>query len=58
MPRIARGAPWRRRVAQDELARELVVEGEGVGYTVDGDLYRAERSVRIETGPGLAIVLP
>jgi len=58
IPRIARGAPWKRRVAQDELARELVVEGEGLGYTVDGDLYRAERMVRIETGPGLAVVLP
>jgi diacylglycerol kinase family enzyme len=58
IPRLARGAPWKRRVAQDELARELVVEGEGLGYTVDGDLYRAERSVRIETGPGLGIVLP
>jgi diacylglycerol kinase family enzyme len=58
LPRVARGAPWKRRVAQDEVARELVVEGEGLGYTVDGDLYRAERSVRIETGPGLGIVLP
>lgn len=58
LPRVARGAPWRRRVAQDELARALVVEGEGLGYTVDGDLYRAERSVRIETGPGLGVVLP
>jgi diacylglycerol kinase (ATP) len=58
LPRVARAAPWRRKVAQDELARELVVEGDGVGFTVDGDLYRAERSVRIETGPGVEIVLP
>jgi diacylglycerol kinase (ATP) len=58
LPRVARARPWRRKVAQDELARELLIEGDGLGFTVDGDLYRAERSVRIETGPGVAIVLP
>jgi diacylglycerol kinase family enzyme len=58
LPRIARGAPYRRRVAQDEVARELVAEGEAVRYTVDGDLYGPVRSVRVETGPGIAIVIP
>ena len=27
LPRIHRGAPWRRALAQDEVARELVAEG-------------------------------
>jgi hypothetical protein len=58
LPRLRRGRPWRRRVAQDEVARELVVEGEGPRYTIDGDLYAAERTVRIETGPPVEIVLP
>ncbi len=58
LTRIARGAPYRRRIAQDEVARELVAEGDDVRFTVDGDLYAAVRSVRVETGPGVAIVLP
>jgi diacylglycerol kinase family enzyme len=58
IPRILRGAPWRRRLAQDEVARELVAEGEAIRYTLDGDLYSAERSVRVETGPGVSIVIP
>jgi hypothetical protein len=45
-------------MAQDEVARELVAEGEGIRYTVDGDLYAARRSVRVDTGPGVEIVLP
>jgi diacylglycerol kinase family enzyme len=58
IPRLRRGAPWRRRLAQDEVARELVVEGERPRFTIDGDLYRAERSVRIETGPPVELVVP
>jgi diacylglycerol kinase family enzyme len=58
VPRLYRGAPYRRRMAQDEVARELVAEGEGIRYTVDGDLYAARRSVRVDTGPGVEIVLP
>ena len=27
-------------------------------YTVDGDLYGAERAVAVETGPGVEIVVP
>jgi diacylglycerol kinase family enzyme len=56
--RLRRGAPWRRRIAQDEVARELLLEGDGISYTVDGDLYRAERTLRVETGPAVEIVLP
>ncbi|HEX9241147.1 MAG TPA: diacylglycerol kinase family protein [Anaeromyxobacter sp.] len=58
LPRLRRGRPWRRRVAQDEVARELVLEGEAPRFTVDGDLYSAARTVRIETGPPVEIVLP
>ncbi|HEY6098067.1 MAG TPA: diacylglycerol kinase family protein [Anaeromyxobacter sp.] len=57
-PRIRRGRPWRRRLAQDELARTLLVQGERPRFTVDGDIYEAERSVTIETGPGVEIVVP
>jgi diacylglycerol kinase family enzyme len=58
VPRIRRGAPWRRRVAQDEVARTLVLEGDGLRFTIDGDLYDAERTVVVETGPGVEIVVP
>jgi hypothetical protein len=58
VPRIRRGAPWRRRLAQDEVSRTLLVEGERPRFTVDGDLYRAERTVSVETGPAVALVVP
>lgn len=58
VPRLRRGKPWRRRLAQDEVARRLVVQGDRPRFTVDGDLYAAERSVSIETGPGVEIVVP
>jgi hypothetical protein len=58
LPRLRRGRPWRRRVAQDEVARELVLEGDSPRFTVDGDLYPAARTVRVETGPAVEIVLP
>ncbi|WP_041448530.1 diacylglycerol kinase family protein [Anaeromyxobacter sp. Fw109-5] len=58
LPRIRRGAPWRRALAQDEVARELVAEGDGIRFTIDGDLYAARTSLRVTTGPGVALVLP
>jgi hypothetical protein len=58
LPGLRRGRPWRRRLALDEVARDLVVEGEPIRYTVDGDLYAARRTVRVRTGPALPIVLP
>jgi diacylglycerol kinase (ATP) len=58
LPRIRRGAPWRRALAQDEVARELVAEGDGIRFTVDGDLYAARARVRVGTGPGIALVVP
>jgi diacylglycerol kinase family enzyme len=58
LPGLRRGRPWRRRLALDEVARELLVEGESIRYTVDGDLHAARRTVRVRTGPALPIVLP
>jgi diacylglycerol kinase (ATP) len=57
-PRIRRGAPWRRRVAQDEVAREMILEGDGPRFTLDGDLFGAGRTVTVRTGPAIEIVLP
>lgn len=57
-PWIHAGRPWRRRLAQDEVARDLVVEGDAPRFTVDGDLYVACRAVRVTTGPALEVVLP
>ncbi len=58
LPRLRRGAPWRRRLAQDEVTRELVLEGDRPRFTIDGDLYAAEQTVRVATGPAVEIVLP
>jgi diacylglycerol kinase family enzyme len=58
LPRVRRGRPWRRRVALDEVARELEVEGNAPRFTVDGDLYQARRVVRVTTGPPLEVVVP
>jgi diacylglycerol kinase family enzyme len=58
LPRLRRGAPWKRRVAQDEVARVLEVEGDAPRFTVDGDLYPAVSTIRVETGPAVEIVLP
>ncbi|BDG02601.1 hypothetical protein AMOR_15970 [Anaeromyxobacter oryzae] len=56
--RIHAGRPWKRRHAQDEVTRDLLVEAERLRFTIDGDLYAAERRVRVSTGPGIEIVLP
>jgi hypothetical protein len=58
LPRIRAGRPWRRRHAQDEVARELVLASDRPRYTVDGDLYTAREQVRVTTGPGIELVLP
>lgn len=56
-PRIRLGRPWPRRVAMDAVARDLVLEpGAPLGFTLDGDLYRAERRLRVSTGPALRMV--
>ncbi len=57
-PRVRRGAPWQRRLAHDEVARELLLEGDRPRFTIDGDLYRAGRSVAVTTGPAIRLLLP
>lgn len=58
LPRIHGGRPWRRRLAKDEVARDLVLEGEAPRFTVDGDLYAARRAIRVSTGPAIEVLLP
>jgi len=55
LPRVHRGAPWRRRAALDAVAREVVLEGDGTPFMVDGDLYPAARRLRLSTGPGVTV---
>ncbi len=57
-PRILCGAPWKRSLAQDEVARSLVVQADHPRFTLDGDLYEARHGVTVETGPGVEIVVP
>lgn len=57
LPRTWLGRPWKRSVAVDAVARDVVIEG-GVRFMVDGDLYAARDAVRIRTGPPVRLVLP
>jgi hypothetical protein len=56
LPRIHRGAPWRRRAALDAVARTLELEGAGVAFMVDGDLYPPADRIRLSTGPALEVI--
>jgi len=56
LPRVHRGAPWRRRAALDVVARQLTLEGEAVRFMVDGDLHPPARVLRLSTGPALQVV--
>ena len=58
LPRIRAGRPWRRRHAQDEVARDLRLEADGLRFTLDGDLYGPARRIRVATGPGVELVIP
>jgi diacylglycerol kinase family enzyme len=58
LPRLRLGKPWRRRLAFDAVVRDLELELPApMRFTVDGDLYRAERAVRVRTGPPVQIVV-
>jgi hypothetical protein len=56
LPRLRRGAPWRRRAAFDAVARTVTVEGDAVRVMVDGDLEEPSRLVRLATGPALEVL--
>ncbi len=56
LPSIWWGRPWRRRLAVDGIARELLVEGP-TRFTVDGDLYEAREELRVTTGPAVKLVV-
>jgi len=58
LPRVHRGAPWRRRAALDVVAREVTVEGDAVRYQVDGDLHPPARLLRLSTGPAVQLLVP
>lgn len=58
LPAIHAGRPWRRKVALDELARELIAEGNRTRFALDGTLYAARERIRVTTGPGVSLVLP
>ncbi len=57
LPRIWLGHPWKRTLAVDAVARDLVLDGP-FRLTIDGDLYEASRRVRLRTGPPVRLVLP
>jgi diacylglycerol kinase family enzyme len=58
LPRVHRGAPWRRRAALDVVARELTAEGDAIRFMVDGDLFPPARLLRLSTGPAVQVLGP
>ncbi len=57
LPQIWLGRPWKRTLAVDAVTRDLAIDGP-VRFTVDGDLYQANRSVRVRTGPPVRLIVP
>ncbi len=58
LPGIWLGRPWPRRLAMDAVTRDLAVQApSALRFTLDGDLYAAGRSLRISTGPSIAVIV-
>jgi diacylglycerol kinase (ATP) len=61
VPRIHRGQPLRRDKVISQVAMDVTLAGENgepFSYTIDGDIYTGESTVRIATGPRLKLLLP
>ncbi len=57
LPAVWRGRPWRRRVAADAVARELVLEPEApLRFSVDGEVYGPADRLRVSVGPALQLL--
>ena len=57
LPRLRAGWPMRRDKVIDALCKELRFEvDEPMGYTIDGDIYIAEKSLTLRTGPKLRFI--
>ena len=58
LPRLRMGKPLLQKDAPDTVAKKLVFESEApIEYTIDGDLHRSGKSVTLETGPRLRIIV-
>ena len=51
MPAVWLGRPWRRPLALDAVARDLLLDAPRLRYTVDGDLFTSDGPVRVRAGP-------
>lgn len=59
LPRIYRGRPMRRDKAISAVAREALLESdEPFSYTIDGDIYKAAKELKLSTGPRLRLIVP
>lgn len=56
-PHIWLGLPWHRALAVDAVSRDLTVEGP-LRFALDGEIYQAQESVRVRTGPAVSLVIP
>jgi len=58
LPALWRGRPGRRQGSLDVVTRHLVLEPrEPLRFTLDGDLYRAERPLSVRSGPVVEVVV-
>lgn len=55
LPATWLGRPWRRPLAVDAVARDLLLEAPSLRFTLDGDLFDADGPVRVRTGPLLRV---
>ncbi|HVP67525.1 MAG TPA: diacylglycerol kinase family protein [Anaeromyxobacteraceae bacterium] len=57
MPALWRGRPWRRQVALDAVARDLLLEPrQALRFTLDGDVFDSAGPLRVESGPVVEVV--
>jgi diacylglycerol kinase (ATP) len=59
LPRIYLGRPTRHPEILDQVARELIIEGEAAqGFMMDGDFLPGGPALRVEAGPRVRFLLP
>lgn len=59
IPKLFTGSPVKHRLVYDALARELLIKSDSrFKYTMDGDLFEAERELKITVGPTIRFVIP
>ncbi len=58
LPRVFMGKGFTPKVVDDQLVSRVLLESdEPVGYIIDGDVYKGERSIELSMGPELQVIV-